>query len=246
MKRVALLLPGSVLIAATVSTTFLVTILPPPGAAAQQSTGLPCSCDPYTVCNQYCNRAGPCCSPRGYCGIGGGYCGQCFCWQDPQYVICDDCNCDGTCITHNIKVATYDDDNDDRNHNVSAAAAAPTPSWHLMENISSSSSLVTSPSPSKVGPVHRYGSAAVCGQSAMDLANTVVPGQCLEVTNLENGKHAMVRVTGHKQYHCSNTSLLLERGVFQLLVGTSGGGGHGDVQARHFPIRYKYVRCIGN
>ncbi|CAL1414103.1 unnamed protein product [Linum trigynum] len=241
MTRAVLLLPATVFI-----TSLVITILPP--AAAD------CGCARYTTCSDCDGEiAGPCCDVYGACGSGGGYCEPCFCSQYPEnrYVACDDCHCLGTCASHNIIVATYDDDHH-RNHSSSSSsttsnnvsAAAPTPSWHLMENMSSSSSSVTSSS--EVRPVvHRYGSAAVCGQSAMDLANTVVPGQCLEVTNLENGKHAMVRVTGHKQYHCSNTSLLLERGVFQQLVGTSGGG-HGDQRARHFPINYKYVRCIGN
>ncbi|CAL1414117.1 unnamed protein product [Linum trigynum] len=226
----------------------------PPMAVTAESDDHRCGCKRYTSCD--CG-AGRCCSPDGYCGSGEGYCWRCYCGQRP----CNDCHCDGSCCyppalaekqlpaypthyenaTHatavvnrrhhhgdeddiNIIVATYDDD--DGNHNISSS--------------------VTSPSPSKVRwPVHRYGSAAVCGPSStMVSANgTIVPGQCLQVTNVGNGKRAMVRVTGrHKQYHCSNTSLIVDHGVFQQLVGRSSG--HGDPQARHFPISYKYVRCM--
>ncbi|CAL1414105.1 unnamed protein product [Linum trigynum] len=225
---------------------------PLPIAVTAESDDHRCTgCTRYTSCG--CD-IGRCCSPSGYCGSGEGYCGHCFC----GHKICNDCHCDGTCCgnsvgeeqlpayrkhyenaTHdaavvdrrrhhgrddddNIIVATYDDDGG--NHNIS--------------------SLVTSPSVTKVRPVQRYGSVAVCGQSTMVSANsTIVPGQCLEVTNVENGKQAMVRVTGrHKQYHCSNTSLVVDHGVFRQLVGRSSG--HGDPQARHFPISYKYVRCM--
>ncbi|CAL1414108.1 unnamed protein product [Linum trigynum] len=137
-RVVLLLLPATVFI-----TSLVITILPP--AAAD------CGCAPYRTCSD-CDggkMTGPCCNAYGACGYGGGYCEPCYCDLDR----CDDCFCFGTCASHNIRVTNYDDHH--RNHNSSSrnvnnnvsTAAAPAPSWHLMENISSSSS-VTSPSPS--------------------------------------------------------------------------------------------------
>ncbi|CAL1392049.1 unnamed protein product [Linum trigynum] len=190
-----------------------------PAPVAAERGNHTCACAGYDSSCGDC-AAGRCCSPWGYCGDSFGYCKPCYC--DGGY-LCNPCYCLGNCPRPSVESIkeTYASSNE-----TLVATYDPNLNNFRVATSSSSSSSV--------------GSATICTgpSSSTTVSTNIVPGECIQVTNPNNGKQAMVRIINSK--YCSKTSLALDYNAFQQL--------EDDDAAARLPVQvsYKYTHCADN
>ncbi|CAI0628215.1 unnamed protein product [Linum tenue] len=219
MRREILLLSRAVLI------TFLV-LLPLQPAVAVEWKNHKCDCAAYTSCSD-CDP-GRCCSKDRYCGSGLDFCELCYCGEKT----CDKCYCEGNCASSSADEKQLPAN---RTYYENAAHAAAD---HHHHGGGDDDNII-------VATYDDDGNGLNCN-TRQNASSSVASPNPRRVKNLGNGKQATVRVTGYcKQYHGSNASLMLDYGVFQHLVETSGRSEEPQCD-HHIPIRYKHVRCIDN